>query len=499
MLHSNTAIAANDFDEARGVVESRPLIVDLDGTLLRTDLLYESFTLLIKQQPWLLLLIPYWLFVGGKAHLKREIARRVDLDVGSLPLNRDFLDWVLRQRLDGRTVAIVSASDQSLVDKVAADIGFFHDAIGSDGVTNLSGRRKIDAITAKFGPDFTYCGDAVTDIHVWEHCRSAVLVGNGTKLAKRLPEDVVVHEQFALEPANWRIWAKALRVHQWAKNGLVFVPLLLSGQVLDLGAVAMAALGTLILSLVASATYLLNDLLDLADDRQHRSKCKRPFACGALPLANGLLAIPVLAAAVGVLLLFTPAAFAAVTLLYLVVTLAYSFRLKRVPNLDLFVLAFLFTTRILAGITVIGAVMSPWLLTFSMFFFLSLAAMKRYTECSELERSGKRSTPGRGYRSGDHPWLLAMGAASGFCSALVFFMYLVEPDSPAHSYATPEILWFICMILGYWLSSAWLTALRGQMNDDPVLFALRDRQSRMLGVLTVLLVVAAHINWLPGA
>ncbi|HYC01878.1 MAG TPA: UbiA family prenyltransferase [Azospirillaceae bacterium] len=483
----------------RDLSGSPPLVVDLDGTLLRTDLLYESFALLMRQQPWLLLLIPFWLLRGGKARLKREIARRVDLDVGTLPLNRPFLDWVLRQRMDGRTVVIVSAADQSLVDRVAADLGFFNEAIGSDGVTNLSGRRKIDAIVDRFGPDFTYCGDAVTDLHVWDHCRSAVLVGRGTRLENRLAEDVVVHERFQLEPVNWRVWLKALRVHQWAKNGLVFVPLLLSGRIWEPGSIGMAALGALVLSLVASATYLLNDLLDLADDRQHRSKRERPFASGALPLADGLLAVPVLALAVLVLLLFTPPAFAAVTVLYLVVTLAYSFRLKRVANLDLFVLAFLFTVRILAGITLIEVPASPWLLTFSMFFFLSLAAMKRYTECRELERGGKSSTPGRGYECADHPWLLAMGAASGFCATLVFFMYLVDPNSPAQEFATPGVLWFICLILGYWLSTAWLQALRGNMNDDPVLYALKDKQSRLLGVLTLGLVVAAHVRWLPGA
>lgn len=501
MPHGSTAnaLAEDAYGQEHPGTADRPLIVDLDGTLLRTDLLYESFLLLVKEKPWTLLLMPFWLLLGGKAFLKRQIARRVDLDVGTLPLNRPLLDWVLRQRMQGRTVAIVSAADQTLVDKVAGDLGFFHDAIGSDGTTNLSGRRKLDAIVDRFGPDFTYCGDAVTDIHVWEGCRSAVLVGRGVGLVKRLSPEVMVHERFEAVSADWRTWARALRMHQWAKNGLVFVPLLLSAQFTQIDMLMQVALGALILSLVASATYLLNDLLDLADDRQHRTKCKRPFASGDLPVASGLMAIPVLAVLVGALLLLMPAAFAGVTALYLTVTLAYSFRLKRVAILDLFVLAFLFTLRILAGITAIGAVLSPWLLTFSMFFFLSLAAMKRYTECSALQERGKTATPGRGYRAGDHPWLLAMGAASGFCSALVFFLFLVEPGSPARTYATPEALWFICIVLGYWLSSAWLTTLRGQMNDDPVLFALRDRQSRLLGVLTLLLVVASQIRWWPLA
>ncbi len=477
---------------------TRPLIVDLDGTLLRTDLLYESLALLARARPWLLLLLPVWWLSGGKAGVKREIARRVDLDVSTLPLNRPFLDWIRAERMRGRAVAIVSAADQSLVDRIADDIGLFDAALGSDGRVNLSGHRKIEAIVDRFGPDFTYCGDAPVDMHVWRHCRSAVLVGRGTRLAARLPADVVVHERFASEPASPRTWAKALRLHQWAKNALLFVPLLLSGLASDPRAVGLAALGFLIFGLVASATYLLNDLIDLAADRQHRSKRNRPFASGALPLAEGLAAIPVLAVAVGALLLAMPPAFAVVTLLYVVVTLAYSFRLKRVPILDLFVLAFLFTVRLLAGIAAIGAVPSPWLLTFSMFFFLSLAAMKRYTECGALTRSGRQATPGRGYRAGDEPWLMAMGAGSGFCSVLVFFLYLVEPYSPAHAYPTPQALWLICGILGYWLSTAWLLALRGEMDDDPVLHAVKDRTSRLLGVASLMLVAASQVRW-PAA
>jgi len=302
-----------------------------------------------------------------------------------------------------------------------------------------------------------------------------------------------VVETFPAKPATWRTWAKALRLHQWAKNGLIFVAPLLAGVIHEPAALAAACLAFLAFGLMASATYLINDLVDLEADRGHRSKRNRPLASGLLPIRDGLLAVPVLGLAVGGLLFLLPAAFAAVAAVYATVTLAYSLHVKRVPILDMMVLAGLFTVRILAGIAAAGTALTPWLLTFSMFFFLSLAGIKRYTECQAMAAEGRQSVPGRGYRAGDGPWLMALGAGSGFCSILVFFIYLVDDHSPMRHYATPEWLWFDCIILGYWLSRAWLLATRGEMNDDPVLFAVKDRLSLVLGAVTALTVLLARL------
>ncbi len=469
-----------------------PLVVDIDGTLLRTDLLYECLVLLAFGRPWLLFLLPVWL-LRGKAHLKRELARRVTLDVDSLPANEEILAWLAEEKARGRTLALFSASDDTLARRVAARFGDLFDVVqGSDGATNLSGERKLAAIRARFGPIFTYVGDSGCDLVIWESCRSAVLAGPADRLRRRLAAGVEIDREFGAPAAGARIWARTLRLHQWVKNTLLFVPLLLAGHIGEPDSLVLAALGFLAFGLMASASYLLNDLSDLHADRMHRSKRLRPLARGELPLRSALMAVPALAAAVVGLLAFLPAPFAAVTALYLAVTLAYSFHLKRQPVLDLVVLAFLFTVRILAGTVVLDLPASPWLLTFSMFFFFSLAAIKRYSECLLMAAEGRDAVLGRGYRAADAPLLMALGVASGFCSTLVFFIYLVDGQSPLRNYPHPEWMWLICVIFGYWLARAWLLASRGEMHDDPVLFALRDRLSLFLGGLTVLLVYLAH-------
>lgn len=471
-----------------------PLVVDIDGTLLRTDMLYESVAALLRRNPLMALMLPIWLLLGGKAGLKRRLAERVKLDVGALPANEPLVEWLRAQKAAGRTLALFSASDQRLVDMVAARFGLFDQALGSDGVTNRAGVGKLAAIRDAFGDAATYAGDSRADLAVWPGCRGAVLAGPKTeKLRAALPPGVTVEAVFPTPKPSLKTWFKALRLHQWAKNGLIFVAPLLAGVIAHPSALASAALAFVVFGLLASATYLLNDLLDLPEDRRHRTKRRRPLAAGDLPLAQGLAAGPLLllAAAAGASLL--PGAFALTALLYLAVTLAYSLRVKREPILDILVLAGLFSVRIMAGVAAVGTALTPWLLTFSMFFFLSLASIKRFTECKAMAAEGKTTVAGRGYRAEDAPWLMSMGAASGFCSTLVFFIYLVDDSSPMRHYANPQWLWVICVILGYWLGRVWLLAGRGEMNDDPVLFAVKDKTSWLLGALTVVTVLLARL------
>lgn len=481
-------------------VARQPIAVDIDGSLLRTDLLYESLAILLREKPWVLFLLPFWL-LKGKAYLKRQIAQRATPDIDTMPVNEPLLSWLEEQRRMGSPLGLFSASDNMLVQRVAARFGLFSVAQGSDGVVNLASGAKLAAIRERFGPSFTYVGDGGADIEIWEGCRSAVLAGGkATALRGRLSEAVEVVHAFENPAVKLRTWAKALRVHQWAKNGLLFVPFLLAGVVPPAGQLLSLAAGFLAFSLLASLTYLLNDLFDLSADRRHRSKRNRPLASGALPIRSALLAIPVLSVVVVALLAFTPPLFVLVTLTYLVVTLAYSFGLKRRPMLDVVLLAALFTLRIIAGIAAQGAPLSPWLLTFSMFFFTSLAVMKRYSECLVLVQAGREKAAGRGYQTSDMPVLLGIGLASAFCAPLVFFSYLIDPSSPMGTYAHPEFLWAICVIIAYWLGRAWLITGRGLMNDDPVLFALKDRTSLILaGIVAVLVVLAAKGGALAGA
>ncbi len=470
-----------------------PLVVDLDGTLLRTDLLYEKFALLLFSTPWILLLIPFWL-LRGKAHLKREFARRTDLDVETLPVNAELLEWLRAEKARGRTLALVSASDEDVVRRVANRFGDLFDIVqGSDGSTNLAGARKLDALKARFGAHFTYVGDEHRDIVIWEYCRSAVLAGRDSELRTRLSPTITVAQTFPTPAASMATWARELRVQQWAKNALLFVPLLLSGKFTDLTLFSHVALGFLTFSLLASASYLFNDMVDLRADRMHRSKSKRPLASGALPLRAALAALPVMAVVVAGLLVLLPWEFAAVAMVYLVVTLAYSYALKRMPILDLLALGFLFTVRILAGIAASETSISPWLLVFSMFFFFSLATVKRYSECRVMAAEGRSHLTGRGYHAADAATLMTLGIASGFCSILVFFLFLVDPLSPVSAYDRPQLLWMVCAVLAYWLGRAWLFAGRGEMHDDVVVFALKDRVSLALGVLCAILGLLANL------
>ncbi len=411
------------------------------------------------------------------------------LDAATLPVNEMLLLWLEDQRRAGRELHLFSAADERIVQLVAARFGIFESAHGSDGHVNLSGARKLAAVRELVGPRFTYAGDSRRDAPIWQACGSAVLVGDVARLRARLGPEVEVAREFDRPAPGFAVWRRALRLHQWAKNLLLFVAALLGGNILrDAPA---ACVGFVIFGLMASATYLINDMLDLAHDRLHRSKRHRPLASGVLPLRHGALAVLLLAASAVALLPLLPVAFAQVAVLYLLVTLAYSARIKRMLMLDVFTLAGLFTLRILAGIAAVSHPMSPWLLAFSMFFFLSLACIKRYGECLVLTAEGMRQLPGRAYRLGDAPWLMAMGAASAFSAVSTFFLFLVDPGSPIVTYPNPHWMWLICVILGYWICRTWALTVRGDMHDDPVLFAMKDRLSLLLvGVIAVLVLLA---------
>ena len=471
--------------------DPRPIAVDMDGSLLRTDTLHESLLILLRRRPLLLLLLPFWL-LGGRAHFKRRIADYVLPDIAGLPVNEPFLAWLQERRAEGAILHLISAADERIVRRVAERFGIFETAMGSDGVNNLSGARKHAAIEALLGPGALYAGDSRKDLPIWAECRSAVLVGHTARLRAALGPDIVVTASFDAPRAGFSVWRKALRLHQWVKNALIFVPLLLGGRVLE--GLPLALLGFLAFGLIASATYLLNDMLDLEHDRQHRSKRHRPLASGVLPLKEAMAAVALLALLSVAIIAFMPPAFAVVAALYVLVTLTYSMVIKRMLMLDVITLAGLFTIRIDAGIAVVGDPVSPWLLAFSMFFFLSLACVKRHAECLVMAERGLGTVPGRAYRPVDAPWLMAMGSGSGFAAMSTFFLFLVGNESPILTYPNPQWMWLICVILGYWLCRIWALAARGEMHDDPVLFAVKDRLSLALAALIAVLTLMAR-NW----
>ncbi|HEX5356128.1 MAG TPA: UbiA family prenyltransferase [Aquabacterium sp.] len=466
-----------------------PLCVDLDGTLIHSDLLLESFLLLIKRNPLYLLLVPFWL-LQGKARLKQQIASRVQLDGAALPYTKPLLDWLRGQKEQGRAVWLCTASDIRLAQAVADHVGFFDGVMASDGQLNLSGANKAAELVKRFGDKgFDYCGNEQVDLAVWRHARAAIVVNAGTALVTAAGGVTKVEHAIAPMPGGPKVILKALRVHQWAKNALIFVPVAAAHQLGVIPALVNSLLAFMAFSLCASSVYLLNDMLDLAADRQHHSKCKRPFASGQLSLLFGLMAAPaLLIVAIGLACLL-PIKFMLVLAAYYVATLAYSFGIKQLVMIDVLALAGLYTVRIVAGAAATGIPLSFWLLMFAIFIFLSLAIVKRYAELYVMRQQGKLKAKGRGYQVEDLALLQSLGGASGYLSILVLALYVNSPDISV-LYKHPKIAWGLVPVMLYWISRIWMQTHRGQMHDDPLVYALKDKVSLVTGL------VAAVVLWL---
>lgn len=469
---------------------NRPLCVDLDGTLIRSDLLLESFLLLIKLNPLYLLLVPYWL-LGGKAKLKSEIAKRVELDGAALPYSAPFVEWLLAQKEAGRSIWLCTASDQSLAQAVAQHLQCFDGVLASDGQLNLAGANKARVLVERFGDKgFDYCGNHQVDLRVWRHAHQAIVVNGSVKLAQQAEKVSQLGPVFKPLKGGVKVWLKALRVHQWAKNGLIFVPLAAAHQLTDWDVLQNGLLAFLAFSLCASSVYLLNDMLDLAADRAHHSKCNRPFASGQLSVLFGLLVAPMLLVGAALICLLLPPKFALVLALYYVVTFAYSFLLKRLVMIDVLTLAGLYTVRLVAGAAATAIPLSFWLLMFAIFIFLSLAIVKRYAELYVMREQGKLKASGRGYQVEDISLLQSLGGASGYLSVLVLALYLNSPDISV-MYSHPKLVWGLVPIMLYWISRIWMETHRGRMNDDPLVYALKDPISLLTGVAAVAVLAMA--------
>jgi 4-hydroxybenzoate polyprenyltransferase len=452
-----------------------PLCVDCDGTLLRTDLLHEAVLVLLKQAPWLLLLLPFWA-LRGKAHLKARVAQTTALDWARLPLRQSVVDRISLARREGRIVVLATAAHEQHAQALAAQWNWFDEVVASSGSVNLSGAAKADALIARYGlRGFDYIGDSRVDLAVWAAAHTALVVGS-PKLAARATTVALQVESIEVPAPMLVALVQAMRPHQWVKNLLVFVPLVAAHALGSVTSLCQAALAFVGFGLCASAAYLINDLVDLEADRRHASKRRRPFASGRLSVAVGMLAAPLLLAAASAVAWQLPPAFMLTLALYFVLTTAYSLRLKRQVVVDVIMLAGLYTLRIIAGAAATEIVPSFWLLAFAMFVFLSLALVKRYTELRQQEAAGELSASGRGYWVSDLPVLLATGSASSLVAVLVFALFVNAP-STISEYHDPRWLWLVPPVLLYWCLRVWMKAHRGELHDDPVVFALRDWQS----------------------
>jgi len=467
-----------------------PLCVDLDGTLIKTDILLESVVGLLKTQPSYILFIPFWL-LKGKAFLKKAIADLVVVDVDSLPYHSGFLEFLHEEHKNGRKLVLVTATNVKVAKQIASHLGIFSEVIGSNGETNLSGKEKVDALDRRFGRQgYDYAADSYTDLKVWAHAHRAILVNASQRLNNPVRNIVSVSRVFNDRPKFFPTFFRAIRVQQWAKNALIFVPLIVSHNLIKPAPLLNALLAFLAFSLTASSVYLLNDLIDLETDRRHPRKRHRPFAAGDLSLQIGYVAIPCLFVSSLVIGLTLSFSFVLLLCIYFTLATTYSFYFKQFALVDVILLAGLYTLRIYAGATAISVVPSEWLLAFSMFIFLSLALLKRFSELRLIIQTNKVSILGRGYGASDVAYVENVGLMCGCMAVLVLALYISSREVMV-LYEQPNLLWLICPMVLYWITRAWLLANRGQLHEDPLLFALKDKKSYMIAVATGIIMLVA--------
>lgn len=467
------------------------LVVDLDDTLIQTDSLFENFWSACSLR-WHTPLAAAPSLLKGPLALKQRLAEIATLDPARLPYNEEVLDVVRDWRERGGRVALVTASIQGTADAVASHLGLFDEAHGSGEGVNLKGANKARFLQARYSEGYTYIGDAVADFPVWEHATHAVTVNSSKAFRARV--DALGKETMHLEAGATRArdYLRLLRPHQWLKNLLIFAPMFAAHQ-LTVPTLVQSLLAFVAFSLVASSTYVLNDLLDLAPDRAHPRKRNRPLASGAVKVSHGTWMAPALGIMGGAVALLSGPGLFAMLATYFMVTTLYSFWLKRMVVIDVCILAVLYAMRILAGSIATGIPASVWLLAFATFFFFSLAAVKRQAELVDGIASGAVRAAGRGYHVDDLSIVSNMAVSSGFVSVLVLALY-GNSEPVRQLYNTPEVLWGVCLVLLFWNSRIAILTHRGQMHDDPVVFAARDHVSHCCIAVVGLLAVAG--TWL---
>lgn len=462
-----------------------PLVVDLDGTLLRSDTLVESLFAVARTHPLALLKVPLWL-AQGRARLKHGLAECASIDAPTLPLDQGLLDHLRVQKRQGRRLILASGADEKIACAVAEEAGLFDAVMASDGAVNLTARRKRERLVAEFGErGFDYVGNSARDLPIWAAARHGLLMAPSPWLMATAQRVTEVERVFAGRRPSVATYFGAMRLQHWLKNVLLLVPLLAAHRLYDPVMLTNALIGALCFSLTASGVYLLNDLLDLSADRRHPYKKKRALASGQMPIVHALVLWPCLWLAAAAVAMWLPRPFLAALGFYVALMLAYSMRLKDIAIVDALALGTGYSLRILAGALAVGIGVSPWLLVCSTAMFFGLALLKRYAELVILRSGMGEEAQVRAYRVADAALVAGLGVAAGCIAVALLALYpLVEPSNHAR-----WPVWLVCGFLLLWTGHMWLMAHRGMIRGDPVAFALRDRISRILGLLTVAIVL----------
>lgn len=463
-----------------------PIYVDLDGTLSLTDTLLESIMKIIKLYPLLIFKIPLWIF-KGKAYFKFKISELSIPDSTSLPYNQTVLDFIKNQHKLGRPIVLATGANYAIANSIADSLKLFSSVIASDSHNNLTGKRKLDAII-KSAPNqkFDYIGDSFEDLPIFSKANIAYLVSSNPRLKRALKNhsNIVYISKQSSHPLIVTI-LKAIRIHQWSKNLLIFLPIILSHRLTSPSLVINSMIAFFIFCLAASTIYIFNDLIDLESDRNHIKKKHRPFASGELSIKTGWILMAIFfTASLSLAFFFSTPLYIGVVFIYILFTITYSLLLKNIVIVDVICLAGLYCLRIFAGSTATGIAISEWLFAFSLFIFLNLALLKRYSELRLVQYQNSGVNQARGYWLEDLELLRSFGPVSGYISVLVFALYINSPDVLL-LYNKPHLLWLIGPILLYWITRAWFLAHRGRIDDDPVSFAIRDSRSYLAALLII--------------
>ncbi|SHH18025.1 UbiA family prenyltransferase [Ferrimonas marina] len=467
-----------------------PLCVDLDGTLVKSDLLFEQLVRLIRKSPLSVFTLLFIVLRRGIANGKRWLAEHVQVDISTLPYHAPLLAY-LEHEAQKRPIWLCTGSDQVIARQIADHIGLFTGVLASDGTTNRTGKRKSDLLCQRFGDGgFDYVGNEAQDFEVWPQARHALVVSRSAPFLERVRARFDVVKTFPLPPLRLADLVKSIRAHQWTKNALILLPILLAHGAPNPTLISQCLLAFFSFSLMASATYILNDLVDLESDRQNHNKRHRPYASGQIAIALGLILIPLLGLSSIALASQLPLSFALLLLAYTVTTLLYTFKFKGVPMLDVTLLSLLYTLRVVVGMVLVGEAWSFWLLAFSLFFFFSLALAKRVTEITNKLKRQPEVQSIRGYHPRDLSLLINLGGCSGLLSVLVIAMY-VNGEKVQELYQYPQLLWLICPIMLFWVARFWLITIRGGLHEDPILFAVRDKMSLVMMCICISIVLSA--------
>ena len=473
----------------------KPLVVDLDGTLIKTDLLWEAINSLVLRNPLNLLKIIRWALLG-KSYLKFKIASQEPIKIDSLPFNNNLIKYLKLKKAEGRLVVLCTGSDQRWANLVANHLDVFDASYGSSQSRNLCGENKklfLISLYGEFGYD--YIGNSIADIEPWSKASTKFLIGQHKKILQKLQALDNFGGCFEIENRNKLISIIALgRPIQWSKNLLIFIPLFGAHLYASWGLLSLVITAFLIFNMATWGIYALNDLFDINEDRLHPIKKGRPIASGALSIPAAWTALPVLIMSP---LFFAfhllPFEFFLCLLAYMIVASLYSRFIKKIVLFDVFTLSFLYIIRIISGAYAIDIDVSFWLLTFSFFFFLNLALLKRSSELKMTLRISKRQLiPGRGYIPNDILIISCMGIASGYISSLVLALYIQDPQI-VQLYTSPRVLWLCSPLLLLWISRIWLLAIRsnGLLTADPVSFTVSDRISLITGIIFIAIFIVA--------